>query len=43
MGIPKGPFNHRARISLAWEWEETRFRGWCALTRYHHASRLTAD
>ena len=40
METPKGPFNHRARISLAWEWEETRFRGSRALTRYHHANML---
>ena len=33
MGTPMGLFHHRA--SLAWEWEETRFRGWRALTLYH--------
>ena len=37
MGTPTGLFHHRA--SLAWEWEETRFRGWCAFTP-HHANRL---
>ena len=33
MGTPKGLFIHRTRISLTWEWEETRFRGWRALAR----------
>ena len=37
MGTPKGLFHYWA--SLAWEWEETRFRGWRALTP-HHTSRL---
>ena len=33
MGTPKGLFHHRA--SLAWEWEQTRFRGWRAFTPHH--------
>ena len=28
-----GLFHHRA--SLAWEWEETRFRGWCPTAGHH--------
>ena len=39
MGTPTGLFHHRA--SLTWEWEETRFRGWCVFTQ-HHANRPTA-
>ena len=39
MGTLKGLFHHRA--SLAWEWEETRFRGWRAFTP-HHANRPPA-
>ena len=39
MGTPTGLFHHRA--SLAWEWEETRFRGWRALA-LHHTNRPTA-
>ena len=33
MGTPKGLFHNRA--SLAWEREETRFRGWRVLTPHH--------
>ena len=33
MGTPKGLFHHRA--SLAWEREETRFRGWRRVTPHH--------
>ena len=37
---PMGLFHHhRRRASLAWEWEETRFRGWRALT-LRHTTRL---
>ena len=37
MGTPTGLFHHRA--SLAWEWEETRFRGWRA--SLHNAPMMT--
>ena len=32
MGTPMGLFNHRAPISITREWEETRCRGWLAIT-----------
>ena len=32
MGTPMGLFDHLAQISLACEWEETRFHDWLAIT-----------
>ena len=41
MGTPKGLFHHQA--SLAWGWEETRFRGWRAFAPHRANGPTAAD